>query len=288
LTLRVDAHQHYWDPRRGDYGWMPPDDPVLTRPYGPADLAPALAVAGIDRTVLVQAAATVAETDYLLAIAEATPSVGAVVGWIDFADGAHLRHLERLRRHPKFAGLRPMIQDIPDPDWMLRDDVQWACAALADLDLTFDALGFPRHLAPFLTLLRRHPKLRVVIDHAMKPPIRDHGAPAAAFAFWADGMKRLAGETGAFCKLSGLVTEAGADWRDEDLAPYAAVVLDAFGPARVMWGSDWPVCRLRCDYARWHATAQRFCAYLTEAERAAVFGGTAARFYKLADAPYRK
>jgi L-fuconolactonase len=280
MTLRIDAHQHYWDPRRGDYGWMPPDDPVLTRVYGPADLAPDLAAAGIERTVLVQAAPTVAETDYLLELAESTPSVAAVVGWIDFEDRAQLGQIERWRRHPKFAGLRPMIQDIPDTSWMLRDEVQWAYAALADLDLTFDALGFSRHLPNFLQVMQRHPGLRVVIDHAMKPRIRDHGSAEREFAAWAEGMKRLAGETGAFCKLSGLVTEAKADWRDDDLAPYVTTVLEAFGADRVMWGSDWPVCRLRCDYAHWHTSAQSLCAGLSETDRAAIFGGTAARFYR--------
>jgi len=231
--------------------------------------------------VLVQAAPTVAETDHLLGIAEATPSVAAVVGWIDFEDRTQLRHLERWRRHPKFAGVRPMIQDIPDTAWMLRDEVQWAYAALADLDLTFDALGFSRHLPNFLQVMQRHPGLRVVLDHCLKPQVRDHGTAAEEFAAWAAGMKRLAGETGAFCKLSGLVTEAKADWRDDDLAPYAAIVLEAFGADRVMWGSDWPVCRLRCDYARWHAGAQSLCAGLSETERAAIFGGTAARFYRV-------
>lgn len=281
MTLRIDAHQHYWDPRRGDYGWLPPDDPVLSRVYGPAELAPELAAAGIDGTVLVQAAPSVAETDYLLDIAAATPSVAAVVGWIDFEDPGQLRHLERWRSHPKFAGVRPMIQDIPDVDWMLRDEVQWAYAALVDLDLTFDALGFSRHLENFLKVMQRHPKLRVVIDHAMKPQIRDHGSAGEEFAFWAEGMKRLAEETGACCKLSGLVTEAKAGWRNEDLAPYVAVILEAFGPDRVMWGSDWPVCRLRSDYARWHACAQALCGELPEADRAKIFGGTAARFYRL-------
>lgn len=285
MTLRVDAHQHYWEPRRGDYAWMPKDDPVLARPYGPADLAPELAAAGIDRTVLVQAAATVAETEYMLGLADATPSVAAVVGWIDFEDRGHLKHLERLKNHPKFVGVRPMIQDIPDVDWMLRDEVQWAYAALVDLDLTFDALGFSRHLANFLTLLKRYPRLRVVIDHCMKPQIRNHGTAREELAFWADGMSRIAGETGACCKLSGLVTEANAGWTERDLAPYAAAVLQAFGPARVMWGSDWPVCRLRATYRLWHGAALGLCAGLSEGARAEVFGGTAERFYRLDKAP---
>ena len=157
--IRVDAHQHYWNPARGDYGWMPEDDPVLARPYGPGDLAPELGAHGIDRTILVQAAPTIEETEYLLGIADATPHVAAVVGWIDF-ENPDARHLQRLAKHPKFAGVRPMIQDIPDDGWMLREDVQWAFRALADLGLTFDALGFPRHLDPFLTILQRYPDLR--------------------------------------------------------------------------------------------------------------------------------
>jgi L-fuconolactonase len=281
MTLRIDAHQHYWQPSRSDYDWMPKDDPVLSRPYLPHDLQPALKSAGMAKTVLVQASATVEETEYMLGIADAAPSVGAVVGWIDFENKAHLKHLERLKNHPKFAGVRPMIQDIEDVDWMLRVDVQWAFAALADLDLTFDALGFSRHLANFLTILKRYPNLRAVIDHCMKPQIRNHETSRSELAFWSHGMARLAGETGAFCKLSGLVTEAIADWSVEDLAPYADHVLSAFGPARVMWGSDWPVCRLQGSYEEWLTAAQSLCSGLCDAEREDVFGGTAARFYHI-------
>ncbi len=281
MTLLIDGHQHYWQPARGDYGWMPKDDPILSRPYAPQDLQPALAAAGIGKTVLVQAAPTVEETEYMLGIADATPSVGAVVGWIDFENQAHLKHLERLRNHPKFAGVRPMIQDIEDTDWMLRNDVQWGFAALADLDLTFDALGFSRHLANFLTILKRFPRMRAVIDHCMKPQIRNHDTSRSELAFWSHGMARIAGETGAYCKLSGLVTEASAGWSAQDLAPYANQVLSAFGTDRVMWGSDWPVCRLRGEYEAWLAAAHALCSGLSEAERGDVFGGTAARFYRL-------
>lgn len=274
----IDAHQHYWRPERGDYGWMPKDDPVLARAYGPGDLAPLLRAHAIAATVLVQAAPTLAETEYLLGIADATDSVAGVVGWIDFGDSAALRDLERLARHPKFLGVRPMIQDIPDPDWMLRPAHDRAFRALSELGLTFDALGHPRHLGNFLTLFTRHPDLRAVIDHAMKPRIADH---PEGFGAWAEGMTRLARETGAFCKLSGLATEAGADWRPADLRPCAAHVLDAFGPARVMWGSDWPVCLLRASYGRWLATARTLTADLAPGDRAEVFGGAAARFYGL-------
>jgi L-fuconolactonase len=276
--MQIDAHQHYWHPARGDYGWMPPDDPVLSRPYGPAELAPQLSVHGITRTVLVQAAPTVEETEYMLGIADATDHVSAVVGWIDFERPEQIVTLRRLAGHPKFRGVRPMVQDIPDDDWLLRDDIQWAFAALVDLDLTFDALGFPRHLANFLAILKRYPDLRVVVDHCMKPQIRD----PEGFDHWAEGIARIAAETGAFCKFSALVTEADDDWSGEALKPYAEHILSVFGPDRVMWGSDWPVCRLREEYAGWRRTAEALTAHLSAPDRARIFGGTAAEFYRIA------
>ena len=168
VMIKVDAHHHFWDPARKDYHWMPEAHPVLTRVYGPVDLLPLLQAHGISKTILIQAAQTMEETDYLLAIADATSSVAAVVGWIDFENKDHLRQLQRLKKHPKFAGVRPMIQDIADDSWMLRKDVQWAFSALVDLDLTFDALGFPRHLENFLTIFNRYPDLRAVIDHCIR------------------------------------------------------------------------------------------------------------------------
>ena len=275
---KIDAHQHYWHPKRGDYDWMPMDNAILARPYHPADLEPMLARHGIGRTVLVQAAATVSETEYMLGIADATPSVAGVVGWVDFEDPADRAHLERLAAHPKFVGVRPMIQDIPDDDWMLREDVQWAYRAVIELDLSFDALGFPRHLQNFHTTLGRYPEMRVVVDHCMKPQIRRHSEES--FAHWAAGMTRIAEDTGAFCKLSGIVTESDS-WSLDWLKPYADHVLAVFGPDRVMWGSDWPVCQLEASYDDWHDAAGALTAHLSAAEREAVFGGTAARFYRL-------
>ncbi len=274
----IDAHHHFWNPARGDYGWMPANDPVLSRAYGPADLSPALEKTGIGQTVLVQAAPTVHETEYLLGLADATPSVAKVVGWINFEDAHALETLERLAHHPKFAGVRPMIQDLPDDDWMLRADVQWAYRALIDLDLTFDCLGFPRHLENFHTLLTRYPELRAVIDHCMKPQIRN-GANAQ-FHEWAGSLQRIAEDTTAHCKLSGLVTEADTDWTVATLRPYADHVINVFGAQRVMWGSDWPVARLRLEYAEWHAMSLALTADLPEDSRAQIFGQTARRFYR--------
>jgi L-fuconolactonase len=273
----IDSHQHLWTPGRGDHDWMPKGDPILDRVYAPRDLAPILKANGVDATVIVQAAATVYETEYLLGLADGTEFIKGVVGWVDFEKPSDLAQLKRLKGHPKFKGVRPMIQDIPDDDWMLRPDVQWGYQALIDLDLTFDALGFPRHLANFLTILKRYPGLRVVIDHFMKPVIREPGQ----FRFWADGMSRLAQETGAFVKFSALITEAKPDWTVETLAPYVDHVFREFGPGRIMWGSDWPVCRLRAEYEGWMGAARVLTQGLAVADRARVWGGTAAEFYRL-------
>ena len=277
--VQIDAHQHFWNPARGDYDWMPKDNPILARPYAPADLAPQLQKHGVDATVLVQAAATVEETEYLLGIADATPWVAGVVGWVNFERPSHRDHLRRLAKHPKFLGVRPMIQDIPDTDWMLRDDVQWAFKALCDLGLTFDALGFPRHLANFHALLSRYPDMKVVIDHCMKPQIREQSDDH--FRFWADGMARLADRAGTVCKYSALVTEDIDDWTVDRLRPYSDHVLSIFGPDRLMWGSDWPVCRLRTEYSGWRKAAEELTAHLGTHAKARIFGGTAADFYGL-------
>jgi L-fuconolactonase len=174
-----------------------------------------------------------------------------------------------------------MIQDIADIDWMLRPDIAWAYDAIVDLDLTFDALGFPKHLSNFSTLMARYPDMRVVYDHCMKPQIRDAMTGADAFTQWAAGITRLATETTGCCKFSGLVTEAADGWTINDLRPFADHILTAFGPDRVMWGSDWPVCRLQSEYGDWHDIARRLTFHLSDADMAQVFGGTAARFYRL-------
>ena len=214
-------------------------------------------------------------------MADATPSIKGVVGWIDFENPNDLAHLERFAAHPKFLGVRPMIQDIPDANWMLREDIQWAFRAIIDLDITFDALSFPIHLPNFLNLIKRYPEMRVVYDHCMKPQICDQRAGKDAFSQWAASMSRLADETRGCCKFSGIVTEAGNGWTIDDLRPIAEHVLSAFGANRIMWGSDWPVCRLQAEYGDWHDIAQELTQGLSEADRTEVFCGTSARFYRL-------
>lgn len=274
--LIIDAHQHFWDPARGDYGWLTADLPALFKPFRPDDLAPHLKAYAISGTVLVQAAPSLAETDYLLDIASRTPFVKGVVGWIDFEQPDHRRELERLAQNPLLKGIRPMIQDIADPDWMLRPAFDWAYSALIAHDLAFDALVLPKHLDQLHRLIHRYPDLRVVIDHGAKPQIRDR-----LFEPWAGAMTRLAEETGALCKCSGLVTEAGPDWQPEDLAPYLDHLMQIFGPDRLIFGSDWPVLTLASDYARWFETVSHTIRHWSDDQQAALLGGNASRFYRL-------
>jgi L-fuconolactonase len=273
--MKIDSHQHFWNPARGDYFWMESEGAKpLRRTIMPKDMAPLLKAQGVDKTVLVQAAPTVNETEFMLGIADATDFVAKVVGWVDFENCDDLRQLARLKKHPKFSGVRPMIQDLPDPEWMHRKEVQWAFDAIIDLDLTFDALGYPIHLDPFRRLFDRYPKMRTVIDHCMKPVIRED-----QFEPWATKIAAIARETPVFCKLSGIATEASPGWTLETLRPYARHVIDSFGANRVMWGSDWPVLDLNGSYAGWHNTAQAIVG--EGADSAKIFGKTAVAFYRI-------
>ena len=273
--MRIDAHQHFWEVARGDYGWLTPDLGAIYRDFGPDDLAPLLRAEDIDGTVLVQAAPTVAETEYMLSIAEKTPFVLGVVGWVDFEAADAPDTIARLARDPALKGLRPMIQDIADDDWMLRPGLDAAFRALIDADLTFDALTLPRHLPNLLTLLKRYPEMRVVIDHASKPEIE-----AGRLDPWRDNMAALAA-TSAFVKLSGLVTEAGSDWTTDHLRPVSDHLLGTFTPSRMIWGSDWPVCTLASSYADWCQSSRALLSGLSETQRAAIMGGNAVSAYRL-------
>jgi L-fuconolactonase len=274
--MRIDSHQHFWLLSRGDYGWLTSDLAAIHRDHAPADLEPLLKTAHIDRTVLVQAAPTVAETDFLLRLAESTPFVAGVVGWVDFEadDAAH--RIAALAARENLVGLRPMIQDIVDDRWMLSAAIRPAVEAMADEGLTFDALIRPRHIPILGEFAALYPALDIVIDHAAKPDIA-----AGGLGDWARDIRKLAAETRLVCKLSGLVTEAAPGWSAQTLRPYVDVLVDAFGADRLMWGSDWPVLNLNGDYAAWMATAEQLLAGLSDTEREAIFGGTASVFYGL-------
>jgi L-fuconolactonase len=279
MSRRVDAHQHFWHVARRDYAWLTRDSfPELYRDFDPRDLAPYLQRCGIDVTVLVQGAQTASETEFLLGIANATPFVAGVVGWVDLlARGAPLQ-IERLAREPKLVSLRPMLEILPDDDWILDRRLGPAVHAMQRHGLCCDALVRPRHLPALNRFLAAHPDLPVVIDHGAKPAIAD-----AEIREWSREIREVAAGSGAFVKLSGLATEAAPGWDGETLRPYVEVLLEAFGPRRVMWGSDWPVLNVAGDYEDWHATARRLTDDLTRDEAAWVFGGTATAFYGLAE-----
>ncbi|WP_308366313.1 MULTISPECIES: amidohydrolase family protein [unclassified Microbulbifer] len=274
--LRIDAHQHFWQLSRGDYDWLGPELEVLYRDYLPAHLQPLLVDAGVSKTVLVQAAESVEETEFMLRLADGTDFIAGVVGWIDMESENAVDTLDRLARHSAFKGIRPMIQDIADTRWMLKPELESVFTALIERGLTFDALVTPRHLQSLLILLRRYPDLKVVIDHGAKPEIA-----TGRTTEWAEDIARIASETSACCKLSGLMTEAGDNPGFEILMPYMDHLLACFGAHRLMWGSDWPVLELAGNYPQWLTCAEQFVAPLSETQQQAIWAGNAERFYHL-------
>ncbi|WP_310463816.1 amidohydrolase family protein [Sphaerotilus sp.] len=292
---RIDAHQHFWHPARGDYHWLRPDVAALApicRDFDPADLQPLLSAHGVVQTVLVQAADSEAETDFLLSLAETHPFIGGVVGWVDLGRIESVATLERWARHPKLKGVRPMLQDLPDADWIARAPHPEVMRTLVRLGLRFDALVQPWHLQPLLRFLHDWPELPVVIDHAAKPQLAQ-GWSGDWAAAWRSGLAALAALPGVQCKLSGLLTEAAGPARTGGppgvaaLQPVWDTLLALFGPQRLLWGSDWPVLNLAADYARWIDVSETLVQPLTEAERDAIRCTNAARFYGLllADTP---
>jgi len=284
VSPRIDAHQHFWKLARGDYRWLRPELAPLYRDFGPQDLAPLRARHGIDGSVLVQAADSIAETEFLLALAAEDATILGVVGWVDFEAPDAPDTLARLARNPKLVGVRPMLQDIPDVRWMLRDKLAPAFRALVELNLAFDALVQPPHLPHLVRLVECWPDLRVVVDHGAKPVI-SAGLRWPARAAWGADLRALAAHPRLCCKLSGLVTEASPDWSDADLAPFAHELVEIFTPQRTMWGSDWPVVDLAGGYSRWYESAHALFAGLHAGERRALFGATAAEFYGLSWTP---
>ena len=274
---RVDAHQHVWSLARGDYGWLTPQLGAIHRDFTLEDLQPELEAASMQATVLVQAAPTVAETEFLLDVARSSGGVvQGVVGWVDLEAPDAPATLRRLAVDPRLKSVRPMLQDLADAGWILRPAVTEALQLLPVLRLRFDALVRVREMPALLRLLERQPALDVVIDHGAKPDIAGR-----AWQPWADLIAQAATHPNVCCKLSGLVTEAGANWTADTLRRYVDHLLACFGPRRLLWGSDWPVVNLAGGYARWLAATQALLSGLAASERAAIMGGNARRFYGL-------
>ena len=272
--MRIDAHHHLWTLARGDYGWLKPALAPIYRDFDLSDLAPLLSASRIEGTILVQAAPTEAETRFLLDIAEKAELVRGVVGWTDFDARDAVARIEALAARDLLVGLRPMVQDIADDDWLLRPALAPPLAAMARSGLVFDALALPRHLTRLIEVVDRHSNLQFVLDHCAKPHLA-----TGDIAEWKQHIAQLAQRSNVVCKLSGLVTEARVDWQIADLRPAVDHVLACFGSQRLLWGSDWPVVDLAGGYAKWFAAAEALLANLSPNEQAVIFGANAARIY---------
>jgi L-fuconolactonase len=272
--MRIDAHHHLWTLARGDYGWLTPALVPIYRDFDLPDLAPLVSASGIEATILVQAAPAEAETLFLLDIAERAELVRGVVGWTDFDASDALARIEALAANDLLVGLRPMVQDIADDDWLLRPALAPLLTTMTRHGLVFDALVLPRHLPRLLQVIDRHGDLQFVLDHCAKPHLA-----TGDIAEWKRHIAEIARRPNMVCKLSGLVTEAKANWQIADLRPAVDHVLACFGPQRLLWGSDWPVVDLAGGYAKWFAAAETLLADLSSADKVDVFGGNAGRIY---------
>jgi L-fuconolactonase len=273
---RIDSHQHFLKPGRITYSWMDLGMPIA-KDFLPSDLEPILKRSGFARTILVEAADKEAENEFLFELAEQHDFIAGVVIWLNMEDAQFKERLLDYQKHPKFVGIRPMIESLPDDDWMLRPLVRKAFAVLQNNDICFDFLTHPRHLPYALQILEEFPKLRAVIDHISKPRIRD-----GEMNPWAGHMEKIASYEKVYCKLSGMITEADhQNWKASDLKPYVSHILGVFGPHRLMFGSDWPVCNLAGSYEDVLTALKRNLSNLTEQELNDIFGGTASRFYRV-------
>jgi L-fuconolactonase len=278
--MRIDAHQHFWTYSAAEYPWIGPGMERLARDFGPTDLEAMLAAAGIGGSVAVQARQSLAETRWLLGLAETHALIKGVVGWVDLRSDRAAEQLDEFAAHPRFVGVRHVVQDEPDPRFLLGEAFVGGLRLLAPRGLTYDLLLYPQHLPAAAELAALLPEQPFVLDHLAKPRVRE--GLAAALEPWRRDLAALARHPNVSCKLSGLVTEAvWREWRRDDFTPYLEAALEAFGPERLMFGSDWPVCLLAADYAEVAGIVTDFVARLSAAEQAAILGGTATRVYHL-------
>lgn len=275
--MKVDSHQHFWSYSAEDYPWIGPGMEVLARDFLPGDLEPLLAEAGLDGCVAVQARQTLEETRWLLELADRHQVIRGVVGWVDLRADDVAEQLRRFADHPRFVGVRHVVQDEPDKRFVLGEEFRRGLRALHEFGLTYDLLLYPDQLPAAVELARLTPEQPYVLDHLAKPAIK-----AGSLDPWRADLAALARHPNVCCKLSGMVTEADrTGWKRDDFRPYLEVALEAFGPDRLMIGSDWPVCLLAATYADAMGIVTDSIAALAPAEQAAIMGGTAARFYGL-------
>jgi L-fuconolactonase len=273
---RVDAHQHFWNLESGLYSWPTPAEAPIHRTFAPRDLEPELRAAGIDATVVVQATDSLADTDAMIATAHDHAWIAGVVGWLPLADRpAAERELDA--RRESLNGVRHLIHWERDREWLIRPQVQAGLALLAERDLPFDVVAvFPDHMHLIPEVAAAHPNLVLILDHLGKPPFRGHGWDA-----WVDATRRAAAHPNVFAKISGLDTAAGPGWTLDEIRPAWTIALEAFGPGRLLFGTDWPVCRLVSTYRDVVAAMRALVAELTQSEQDRILGGTAVEVYRL-------
>lgn len=270
----IDSHMHIWTMARGDYDWLTPDLGEIYRDFAIDDVVADLDAQGVDQVVLVQAAGTTAETDFMLDVARANKRVRGVVGWVDFEANDAIEQIQERAKDPLMVGLRPMIADLPDPNWILRDDFTAILNAIQDAGLVFDLHARPDMMGQKIAIAKRHPELAMVLNHAGKPPIASEDITQ-----WKQDCTELAACENVVCKFSGLRTEAGDRTDDASIKEVTDFILNAFGPSRLMWGSDWPVLTLAGDYTIWAEQTARLLKGLSDTDRAQIMGGTTSRIY---------
>ena len=279
--MNIDSHQHFWSYSATEYPWIGAGMERLARDYLPVDLEAPAAAAGIGGTVAVQARQTLEETRWLLELAERHPLIRGVVGWVDLRSPDFGDQLATFTAREKFVGVRHVVQDEPDPQFLLGEEFFRGLKQLHPLGLTYDLLLYPQQLPAAVELVASLPEQPFVLDHLAKPRIATWTQSADRYA-WQHDIEALAKHKNVCCKLSGLITEAvWRQWRSADFTPYLDIALAAFGPDRLMFGSDWPVCLLSGDYAEVAGIIRDLCGQLSPDEQAAIWGGTATRFYGL-------
>lgn len=278
--MRIDAHQHFWRIADRAGAWPPPELAQIYRDFAPSDLAPLLQECGIDGTVLVQSLPSIQDSLTLLELAHQHAFIRAVVGWVDLKSATAAHDIARLAADPKFRGVRPMLQDLDDDNWIDDPALTPAVVAMIEHGLCFDALVLPRHLPALLRFAQRFPQLPIVIDHAAKPAIARQ-EPTQELAPWNDDIARFGALPNVHCKLSGMLTEAAPGSQDAHLQPYVDHLLAVFGADRLIWGSDWPVLTLATDYRSWVDMSARLLTRLDANARANIWGLNACRFYRL-------
>jgi len=277
MSEKIDAHHHFWQYNATEYAWIAEDMQVIRRDFLPEDLKQTIGTAGIDGVVSVQARQTVEETEWLLELARAHEFIRGVVGWMPLVSPSVRADLERFADNRKLKGVRHVLQGEADEHYMLRPDFNAGIDVLRDLALAYDILIFERHLPQTIEFVDRHSDQVFILDHIAKPRIAEH-----VLSPWRENIATLAERENVYCKISGLVTEADQEtWTEDDLKPYLETVLTAFGPERLMFGSDWPVCLVASAYEKWYRVVSSFVSTLSPSEQERILGGTAIEAYKL-------